>query len=201
MFPSIHRKAWNEIRHLFHRHGSTDYIGEQVSQLSHAIQSARLARHLDHANHHFITAALLHDVGQLVALEKWPLVSRSSIGVRNHEYMGYHYVKQLSLHPLVCDLVRDHVLCKRYLVSTNPLYYEWLSCASRKTLYRHQGGLLTNNQIQQFQKQPHFLLSTVLRHIDDLAKDPEIVNGQSDLDTFEENFLQSVSLPTSSADK
>ena len=50
---------------LFETYGDSQYGGEQVSQLEHALQTAALAES-DQASPELIVAALLHDVGHLL---------------------------------------------------------------------------------------------------------------------------------------
>ena len=62
------------IEYLFYRHGSQPLAGETLTPLDHALQSAHLAEHAG-ADDSLVTAALLHDLGYLVALdvgETWP---------------------------------------------------------------------------------------------------------------------------------
>ena len=53
----------NKIFELYEKHGDNDYIGERVSQLEHALQSALLAEKEDYSDH-VIVAAFLHDIGK-----------------------------------------------------------------------------------------------------------------------------------------
>ena len=68
------------VKRLFQKYGQKDYIGEAgISQLSHAIQTGISAHHglrmlpaeIKLCNHnHIVMASLLHDIGQLVALDQ-----------------------------------------------------------------------------------------------------------------------------------
>jgi predicted HD phosphohydrolase len=53
------------ILQLFNEKGHSEYGGEAVTQLEHALQSGTLARE-ENASDHLITAALLHDIGHLL---------------------------------------------------------------------------------------------------------------------------------------
>ncbi len=53
-----------EIRALFEHKGGSQYSGEAVTQLEHALQSARLAEETG-ASNELITASLLHDFGHM----------------------------------------------------------------------------------------------------------------------------------------
>ena len=55
------------LRELFAKHGSEEYIGEDVSQVEHALQAAEWARDAGDTPA-MIMAALCHDVGHLLLL-------------------------------------------------------------------------------------------------------------------------------------
>ena len=50
----------DDIQHLFATHGASQYSGEPVTQLQHALQTAHLAEQSD-ADDELVTACLLHD--------------------------------------------------------------------------------------------------------------------------------------------
>lgn len=52
----------NEIFNVYEKYGGKDYIGENVSQLEHALQCAQLAEK-DNFQHDVILGALFHDIG------------------------------------------------------------------------------------------------------------------------------------------
>jgi len=156
-----------ELITLFEKYGTQDYIGEQVSQLSHAVQTARLARAHSPQNVPLIAAALLHDIGQLVGMRDE--MSKTEWGVLGHEQIGANYLCHLGFPNSVCQLVRNHVLAKRYLATVEPDYP--LSAASRATLIE-QKGLLSPEEIATFQRDPVFADSVMLRRWDDQAKEP-----------------------------
>ena len=66
-------------------------------------------------------------------------------------------------------MVESHVIAKRYLVSGDPLYYEGLSVASKKTL-EFQGGKLSADEFGEFEARPDFNNYILLRKCDDLGK-------------------------------
>ena len=57
--------TFEDIQDLFARHGSSQYSGEPVTQLEHALQTAHLAEQSD-ADDELVTACLLHDLGHLL---------------------------------------------------------------------------------------------------------------------------------------
>ena len=55
----------DDIALLFARHGASQYSGEPVTQLAHALQTAHLAEQSG-ADDALVTACLLHDLGHLL---------------------------------------------------------------------------------------------------------------------------------------
>jgi predicted HD phosphohydrolase len=212
---------WQEIRHLFFKHGKSDYIGEQITQMAHAHQSFWLAvkdtprttprttprnanetagfidiekkrlekesegfvplpvfskvngQTLDvfsnqQKRRSFLVAAFLHDIGELVGIEQ---KSRGDYyGKLAHEHIGANYLKTLNFPPSVYELVRLHVLAKRYLITTDPNYV--VSEASKQTFQR-QGGFMSSEQVQRFKQNMYFEDAVKLRRLDDKAKEPQ----------------------------
>ncbi len=68
---------------------------------------------------------------------------------------------------------------KRYLTFKYPAYSEKLSESSRKTL-EFQGGEMTQDEAQTFEKMPMFELYLKMREWDDRAKEVEIKNATID---------------------
>ncbi|CAE7786234.1 unnamed protein product, partial [Symbiodinium microadriaticum] len=73
----------NRVFELFDRHGKGDYIGEDVSQLEHALQAADLAHRSGHGLEATL-AALLHDVGHLLGMEDKSHARMGDCGIANH---------------------------------------------------------------------------------------------------------------------
>lgn len=163
-----------EIIKLYKEFGDTNYIGENITQEQHAIQAAYLAQK-EKYNRDVILGALLHDIGHLFPDQ--PLMKNlenDSLGNKDHELLGYEYLKKNGFSKLTCELVKNHVYTKRYLISTNPEYYQKLSDASKNTFVL-QGGLLSDKEIKEFEKDKYFKYHLKLREWDDLAKDPKFV--------------------------
>jgi putative nucleotidyltransferase with HDIG domain len=146
----------------------TDYIGEGVSQLAHALQAADLARRAG-ADDEAVLAALFHDVGHLCSGPDAPRMG--GVGVARHEEIGATYLAKLGLPPRVTELVRGHVAAKRYLVARDSRYLARLSEASRETL-AHQGGGMSHAEQDAFESLPHHEDLLRLRSWDESAKDP-----------------------------
>jgi predicted HD phosphohydrolase len=93
--------------------------------------------------------------------------------VWSHETVGAEALRSLGFSEKIAQLVANHVEAKRYLVSTDPAYYEGLSEASKITLEK-QGGKMTEAEMHSFEQDPFFELHLALRRIDEQAK----VEGQ-----------------------
>jgi 2-amino-1-hydroxyethylphosphonate dioxygenase (glycine-forming) len=149
---------------------SIDYLGEDVSQLEHALQAAAAAERA-RATDEEILAALLHDVGHYCAPHHAGLGSMDGYGVRNHEQVAAAFLADLGFSETVLELVRGHVEAKRYLVWRNPGYARMLSAASTETL-RQQGGAMSDAEGEAFERQLLFKNKLRLRSWDDQAKVP-----------------------------
>ncbi|KAK7084755.1 hypothetical protein SK128_001904 [Halocaridina rubra] len=165
--------AVEDIFSLFSQFGDTNYIGEAVSQEQHALQAARLAE-VEGYPVEVILGALFHDIGHLLGLrEKKPVMITNGhdFGTNHHEVIGEEYLRGLGFPSGVTSFARRHVDAKRYLVSTDPNYYERLSDASKVTL-EHQGGRMTQEEVETFRKDPQFEAILRMRTWDERAKDP-----------------------------
>ena len=155
----------SQIIELFHQKGDTAYGGEEVSQTEHAFQAATAAER-DGADCELIVAALLHDVGHLV--HDLPEDCAESGIDDHHQLLGEVFLKKhFSLR--VTEAVRLHVAAKRYLCSCNPAYRERLSAASQTSL-ELQGGIMTDEEVVQFEAGEFAREATELRGWDDEAK-------------------------------
>lgn len=176
---------------VFRDHGHEEYHGEPVSQLEHAVQSAVLARQGHPGDPEFILAAFLHDFGHLCGAADGS-DNMEGYGIRRHERVGARVLEQLGFSSRVTRLVAGHVQAKRYLVSTDPAYYEGLSEASKITLEK-QGGLLTPDEQHDFEQDTLFELHLALRRLDEQAK----LTGQPvpDMDWLAELMRDHLSVP------
>jgi [1-hydroxy-2-(trimethylamino)ethyl]phosphonate dioxygenase len=160
----------SELLELFDRHGDSEYGGEAVTQLQHALQSAQLAEQAG-APATLIAAALLHDVGHL--LHDLPDDAPDRGIDDHHENSGCH-----SLHALfdeeVTEPIRLHVAAKRYLCAVEPAYFELLSGPSIVSL-ELQGGPMSAEEVADFQRHPQCEAAIQLRRWDDIAKSPDAV--------------------------
>ena len=152
---------------LYDEFGATDYIGETISQQEHMLQAASLAVRAGERPA-LVLAALLHDVGHLVALRDG--ASQTALGANAHEDLGATAVLEAGLPVEIADLVRSHVSAKRYLVAIDDKYRAKLSPASVTTL-ELQGGPMSAVEAAAFRATPVFEEALRLRGYDELAKE------------------------------
>ncbi|KAL9062885.1 MAG: hypothetical protein Q9157_008564, partial [Trypethelium eluteriae] len=118
----------SSIIQLLTDHGSSDYIGEPITQLAHSLQCAQLASTHTH-DRDTILAALLHDIGHflpapdvralageirhMLANGADAVGDASSVGRVGHETIGAQYLARVGFSPKVSALVGSHVAAKR----------------------------------------------------------------------------------------
>jgi gamma-butyrobetaine dioxygenase len=155
------------IAELFASEGLADYLGEDVTQAVHMLQTAALAER-DGADDTLVAAALLHDVGHFTGT-----VSGQELmaGTDNrHSEQGAAWLARW-FGPEVTEPVRLHVDAKRYLCATEPGYLALLSPASLYTL-GVQGGPMRGADLAAFEASPYAAGACRVRRWDDAAKDP-----------------------------
>lgn len=155
----------DDIFSLYAARGSAAYFGEAVSMTEHGLQAAHFAE-LAGAPETVVAAALLHDIGHLIAtvpgdIAEWTVDAR-------HEATGARWLGEW-FGPQVADPVRLHVRAKRYLCTTEPTYLSQLSPASVHTL-KLQGGLLSADEVASFEAEPGYRDAVVVRRCDDRGK-------------------------------
>lgn len=163
-YDALHETTGAALR-LFRERGGSQYGGERVTQLEHALQAAHFAES-EGANSYLIAAALLHDVGHL--LHYLPDNAPDHGIDDRHETLGANWLRQ-RFGPPVVEPVRMHVLAKRYLCAVEPDYLRQLSPPSELSL-RLQGGMMSASEVREFEAQPFFREAVRLRKWDDAAK-------------------------------
>jgi predicted HD phosphohydrolase len=153
---------------LFAERGG-EFHGEVVDQRRHALQCASLARAAG-AGDQLVAAALLHDVGHLVAPDQSDRPSEPALD-DHHESLGARWVAS-RFGSGVARPVALHVMAKRYLCATDPGYLAGLSPASLSS-QQAQGGLLDRTGVARFEAHPGSSDALALRQWDDEAKDPD----------------------------
>jgi phosphonate degradation associated HDIG domain protein len=164
---STYGPVTEQVLRLFAKSGDSQYGGEAVTQLEHALQAALLAEKSG-ASSSLITAALLHDVGHLMH------------GLGNHapengiddqhEQLAARWLTA-RFGPSVIEPVRLHVAAKRYLCTIEPEYLRALSAPSLLSL-KLQGGPMSEEEVAEFRGNLHFEAALRLRRWDDQAKTP-----------------------------
>lgn len=155
----------HEILSLYRERGHSEYGGERVTQVEHALQTAMLAEQAN-ASPALIAAALLHDIGHLVHSLPDDAPDQGVDDV--HEDLGFRYLEN-TFGPDVTEPVRLHVSAKRFLCATDPEYAKQLSEPSIVSLSL-QGGPMTREEVAEFEASPFAADAVRLRMWDDLAK-------------------------------
>jgi phosphonate degradation associated HDIG domain protein len=160
-----HDEVVGYIAQLFKERGDSQYGGEMVTQLEHALQAATLAEH-DGCDSAAISAALLHDIGHVMhdLSDDAPEQGVDDL----HEVIAYRFLNQYFPRE-VSEPVELHVAAKRYLCAVDATYYDSLSEPSKLSL-KLQGGPFQPEQIAEFEQHSYWEQAINLRKWDDLAK-------------------------------
>jgi gamma-butyrobetaine dioxygenase len=154
-------KTLDELESLFAGARSREYLGEPVTLADHMLQAAALAE-ADGASDTLVAAALLHDIGHILAYEQVPHELAATL------WLTGRFPRAVS------EAVRMHVDAKRYLCAVDSAYYDRLSDASRRSLVV-QGGPMTPSEVAEFEQQPYATAAISVRRWDEAAKDPSAV--------------------------
>ncbi len=157
----------DEITGLFHAKGATQYGAEAVTQQQHALQCAYLAEQAGAAPA-LIAAALLHDLGHLLAPERAPAAGAAD---DLHQFIALPFLRAVFPEAVLAP-IRLHVDAKRYLCQADPAYWAGLSPASKQSLVL-QGGPFSAQEAAEFMEQAFAADAVALRRWDDGAKDPQ----------------------------
>jgi phosphonate degradation associated HDIG domain protein len=155
----------DELSSIYAQRGASAYFGEAVSVAEHCLQAAYFAQ-ADAAPDALVVAALLHDIGHLIApapddIAEWTSDAR-------HELLGSRWLSA-RFGPEVWEPVRLHVPAKRYLCATDPGYLGRLSSASLVTL-KLQGGPMSGAEVSAFEAEPFRREALLVRQWDDRGK-------------------------------
>ncbi len=145
----------------------TDYIGEPVSQLEHALQCAYFAEQAGYSEE-VVLASLFHDIGHFASETKQ--ATMADLGIVYHEWIGAKLVYDLGFSAKVALLIGYHVDAKRYLAAKKASYFARLSVASKGTL-AFQGGPMSLAEMQQFENHPYFKEILQVRINDEKGKE------------------------------
>ena len=158
-----------DIEHLLVTRGYSQYGSEAINQLEHALQCAQLAQEAGETPE-TVTAALLHDLGHLLAAERDGVNDHDQKVDDLHQFIALPFLRSL-FDDAVLEPIRLHVDAKRYLCATDPSYEDSLSSASRRSLAL-QGGQFSAADAQAFISIPYAKEAIRLRRYDDQAKVP-----------------------------
>ena len=145
------------------------YIGEKITMSEHMIQTAMLAEKTN-CSTNLVCASLLHDYGHFILENPSDLVDKNKDG--RHEKVGYQYLKKFFIKD-VLEPIKHHVKAKRYLARESK-YFNLLSKAS-KTSLKLQGGIMNNDEAEEFESNKFFEDSIKLRKFDEMAKRTDII--------------------------
>ena len=159
-----------KIFEVYDRRGAEKYADEEVTQLQHATQCGQLARAAGEDSS-IVVAALLHDVGHLLADSDLPESCNEDLDDA-HEQIGYDFLLN-GFGEKVAEIVRLHVDAKRYLCTKEEGYLQQLSPTSLKS-FEDQGGLMAENEIEAFESGQWYNEAIRLRRWDDQAKDANL---------------------------
>jgi phosphonate degradation associated HDIG domain protein len=159
-----------EVFGLYERFGASDYIGEPVSQIEHMSQAAERAM-AEGFDDEVVLAAFFHDIGHICPAGN--AGNMGGFGVASHERLGADYLRRAGFSERMARLVEYHVQAKRYLTLKEPGYYERLSEASRRTL-EYQGGVMTVEEAEAFERDPLCEVSLRMRQWDEQAKERSV---------------------------
>lgn len=162
---SILNQRIDTIFGFYEINGSDEYVGEPVSILEHSLQAAQMAEN-EGFDEEVILAAFFHDIGHFLPNKN----EMNGLGNLNHEVAGAIFLYKNGFSNKVASLVRNHVEAKRYLTFKYPEYFEKLSEASKQTL-SFQGGRMSEQEAETFEKLPLFKLFLKMRAWDDKAKE------------------------------
>lgn len=158
----------DDIISLLQVQGAAQYGREAVSQHQHALQCAHLAERAGAAPE-LVAAALLHDLGHLLAIRA-PVAASPSGTDDLHQYVALPFLRGV-FPDAVLEPIRMHVDAKRYLCCVDAGYWASLSPASQRSLVL-QGGPFSAEEAAAFLMHPFALDAVALRRWDDSAKNP-----------------------------
>ena len=132
--------------------------GMALSQLDHALQTAASLATTASSDGELVAAGLVHDIGHLLP----------GVGDESHAVAGADAVRG-ALGARVAGLVALHVDAKRYLLATDPGYWDQLATDSVASL-AHQGGSFSATEAEAFRARPLAAAALALRRADEEAK-------------------------------
>jgi predicted HD phosphohydrolase len=131
---------------------------EGLSELDHGLQTAYELEIMSPNDKELQLSGLLHDI------------AHQQCHIRDHEQYGAHMLEKIMPYR-VRELIAQHANAKRYLVTVNKSYYDKLTPVS-KASFEDQGGLMSDEEVSNFDKHEFRDDLIKVRIADDLAKTP-----------------------------
>lgn len=153
------------IADIFADRGAESYLGEDVTMAEHMLQAATLAQR-EAAPDELIGAALLHDIGHFT--DSFAEQAFAQGVDQRHDRTGAQLLEPF-FPAVVTACAGLHVIAKRYLCATDPVYFTGLSAASVKTLTM-QGGPMADGERAAFEANPYHREAIRVRRWDDGGK-------------------------------
>ena len=154
------------VTSILDHHGDREYNGLGLSVLEHMLQSA-LEAEMAHAETHDVVATLLHDIGHFVVEFPSDMKNAEDTG---HDKVGARILEPF-FGPEIVEPVRLHVRAKRYLCTVEPSYYDKMTKPVKHT-FRLQGGMMSAEEVREFEALPFAKEATRLRRWCDLGMIP-----------------------------
>lgn len=155
-----------EITRLFETLGASPYGALPLTHLQHALQCAQFAERAN-SPPELVAAALLHDIGHLLASYAEELPANADDG---HQYIALPLLRGM-FPDAVTEPIRLHVDAGRYLCAMDSTYWTTLSSASRKSLSA-QGGPFSASEATLFIRRPYAREAVALHRWDVQASAP-----------------------------
>lgn len=155
-----------QIIDVFQNRGSDAYGSEPVTQLEHALQTGALALEAN-AKDSLVVAAFLHDIGHIIDDTILPEDDTVNLDDRHEECIHPWLLEHFG--EAIASPVRLHVPAKRYLCSVDSAYASILSPTSLKS-FHDQGGVMSPEELREFEADPFYKDALELRRWDDQAK-------------------------------
>jgi predicted HD phosphohydrolase len=131
----------------------------------HMIQTAMLAEK-NNCSSNLICSSLLHDYGHFIIENPDDLLVKDKDG--RHEDVGCSFLEKYFIEDILGP-IKYHVKAKKYL-ARDKKYYGLLSGASKISL-KLQGGIMNNEEAEEFESNKFFENSIKLRKFDEIAKE------------------------------
>lgn len=175
--------AIRTLSHLFWKHGSVDYtIGSNVSHEQHMVQACLWAKK-EGFSKQIQLAALLHDVGHLVAIDRdLPQIEISGVsyGTDEPHKVGANFLRGLGIEEDVCKMVEGSVNNKNYLITSIPDYYKWMTSTSKNKFPYQSGRLVSSWERKGFSIDPLKEAYIILQELETYSKNPNLKTDPAD---------------------